>query len=417
MNDSPPIRPSLLPYGRQWIDDADVEAVVAALKSAWLTTGPAVERFESALCRHTAAAHAVAVSNGTAALHTAMAVLGVGPGDEVIVPAMTFAATANAVVYCGGTPVFADVEPDTLLLDPVDAASRITPRTRGIIAVDYAGQPADYAALRAVADRHGLFLAADACHALGGSLDGRSVGSLADVSTFSFHPVKPIATGEGGAVTTADEQLARRMRIFRNHGITSDHRSRESAGAHRYEMVSLGFNYRLSDIHCALGCSQLDKLPRWVARRQEIAAAYDASLAATRAYRPLSVRPGCSHAYHLYVVRCVRALIGQHRDDVFSRLRREGIGSNVHYPPVHLHPYYRERFATGPGMCPNAERAYEEILSLPIFPAMTDDDVGDVLRGLAQVAGVATGFPVIAPCATGGTSSTEPRQIVRARSA
>jgi perosamine synthetase len=330
---------------------------------------------------------------------------------------MTFAATANAVVYCGGTPIFADVEPDTLLIDPVDVARRVTPRTRGIVAVDYAGQPADYPALRAVADRHGLFLAADACHALGGSLDGRPVGSLADASTFSFHPVKPIATGEGGAVTTADEHLARRMKIFRNHGITSDHRSRESAGAHRYEMVSLGFNYRLSDIQCALGCSQLDKLPRWVARRQAIAAAYDASFAATRAYRPLSARPGCSHAYHLYVVRCARTVIGQHRDDVFSLLRRAGIGTNVHYPPVHLHPYYRERFATGPGLCPNAEQAYDEILSLPIFPAMTDTDVGDVLRGIAQLAEVAAGYQMIVPDRTSGTSVTAPGQLAPARSA
>lgn len=399
MDDQPPIRPSLLPYGRQSIDAADVEAVVAALQSAWLTTGPAVERFEAALCRHTGAARAVAVSNGTAALHTAMAALGVGPGDEVIVPAMTFAATANAVVYCGGTPVFADVEPDSLLLDPIDAARRITPRTRGIIAVDYAGQPADYAALRAVADRHGLFLAADACHALGGSLDGRPVGSLADVSTFSFHPVKPIATGEGGAVTTADEQLARRARIFRNHGITSDHRSRETAGAHRYEMVSLGFNYRLSDIQCALGCSQLEKLPRWVERRQAIAAAYDEALSTDPVYRPLAVRAGCRHAYHLYVVRCLAHATGPERDRVFASLRRQGIGTNVHYPPVHLHPYYRATFGTAPGLCPHAERAYEEILSLPIFPGMADGDIRDVLRGLARVAGREAGDSAAVPAA------------------
>lgn len=387
MQDLPRIRQSLLPYGRQSIDDADVEAVVTALRSAWLTTGPAVERFEAALCRHSGAAHAIAVSNGTAALHAAMAALGVGPGDEVIVPAMTFAATANAVVYCGGTPVFADVEPDTLLLDPADAARRITPRTRGIVAVDYAGHPADYPALRAIADRHGLFLAADACHALGGSLEGRPVGSLADVSTFSFHPVKPIATGEGGAVTTADERLARRVRIFRNHGITSDHRSRESAGAHRYEMVSLGFNYRLSDIQCALGCSQLDKLPEWVARRRAIAAAYDRALKALPDFAPLAVRPGCGHAYHLYVVHCLTEGAGVDRDHVFSALRRAGIGTNVHYPPVHLHPYYRERFATGPGLCPRAESAYTKILSLPIFPAMLDGDVRDVLVGLTSIAG------------------------------
>lgn len=379
-----PERKQFLPYGRQSIDADDIEAVVTTLTSAWLTTGPAVERFEDSLRHHTGAGHAVAVSSGTAALHTAMAALGVGPGDEVIVPALTFAATANAVVYCGGTPVFADVQAETLLIDPDDVAGRITSRTRGIIAVDYAGQPADYAALRAVANRHGLFLAADACHALGGSLDGVPVGSLADVSAFSFHPVKPIATGEGGAVTTADEQLARRARIFRNHGITSDHRSREAAGAHHYEMVSLGFNYRLNDIQCALGCSQLRKLTGWADRRREIAAAYDVALTLTPGFRPLEVLPGRGHAYHLYVVRCESQSVD--RDRVFMQLRREGIGTNVHYPPVHLHPYYKNRYGLRAGLCPIAEAAYGEILSLPIFPGMSGDDVDDVLSAIQRVA-------------------------------
>lgn len=384
-----PIRGTLLPYGRQTIDEDDVEAVVTALRSAWLTTGPAVEQFESALRRTTGATHAVAVSNGTAALHAAMAALDVGPGDEVIVPSMTFAATANAVVFCGGTPIFADVDADTLLIDPGSVAALISSRTKGIVAVDYAGQTADYPALRSIADRHGIFLVADACHALGGSHDGRPVGTLADASTFSFHPVKPIATGEGGAVTTEDDGLARKVRLFRNHGITSDHRQREATGAHRYEMVSLGFNYRLSDLQCALGVSQLRKLPQWVSRRREIAARYDGKLVAFPGFRPLVKKAGCGHAYHLYVVRCDHDRLGVCRDDVYSVLRRNGIGANVHYPPVHLHPFYKERFGTQAGLCPNAERAYNDILSLPIFPAMTMVDCDDVIRCLADVASTA----------------------------
>jgi perosamine synthetase len=335
---NPPRLSKLLPYGRQTIDDDDIAAVVEVLRSDWLTTGPKVEECERALAAYTGTAHAVAVSNGTAALHTAMHALSVGPGDEVIVPAITFVATANAVVYCGGTPVFADVDPATLLLDPVDVARRITPRTKVIVAVDYAGQPCDYEALRAIAQQHGLKLVADACHALGASDAGRPVGSLADLSTFSFHPVKPITTGEGGAITTDDAELAARMRVFRSHGITSDFRQREKEGSWAYEMVSLGYNYRLSDLQCALAVSQLRKLPSWVARRQEIAARYDAAFANQQKFQPLSKRDGIAHAYHLYVIRLRSDL---ERGAVFSALRSAGIGVNVHYAPVHL-PHRRK---------------------------------------------------------------------------
>lgn len=369
----PDVRRGPLPYGRQSLDEDDIAAVVEVLRSDWLTTGPKVAEFEAALAGVAGVPHAVAVSSGTAALHAGMAALGIGPGDEVIVPALTFAASANCVVYQGGTPVFADVDPDTLLIDPASAASLVGPRTRAVVAVDYAGQPCDYPALRELADRHGLALVADACHSLGGALDGRPVGSLADLSAFSFHPVKHIATGEGGAVTTADPELAERLRVFRNHGITTDHRQRSQSGAWHYELVDLGFNYRLSDIACALGISQLHKLPAFVARRQELAARYDDMLAGVR---PLVTRPGVSHAYHLYVVRAPR------RDEAFAALRDRGIGANVHYVPVHLHPFYRERFGTGPGLCPAAEAAYEEILSLPMFPAMDDRDVDEVAEAL-----------------------------------
>ena len=375
------MRAEPLPYGRQTIEDDDIAAVVEVLRSAWLTTGPKVEQFERAFAEFTGTAHAVAVSNGTAALHAAMAALQIGPGDEVVVPAITFVASANCVVYQGGTPVFADVEPDTLLVDPAEVARQITPRTKAIVAVDYAGQPCNYEALRAIAEKHRLPIVADACHALGGNWHGEPVGSLATLSTFSLHPVKPITTGEGGMITTDDAELASRMRTFRSHGITSNFREREKAGSWAYEMVSLGYNFRLSDIQCALGLTQLHKLPQWIARRQEIARRYDAAFAGHPVIAPLAVRERVSHGYHLYVVRLSPPA---DRGEVFRELRADKIFANVHYLPVHLHPFYRERFGTAPGLCPHAEAAYEQILSLPIFPTMSDRDVDDVIAAITR---------------------------------
>lgn len=380
-----PARKPLLPYGRQWVDEDDIAAVVEVLRSDWLTTGPKVAEFEQAFAQFTDVQEAVAVCNGTAALHAAMYAIGIGPGDEVIVPPMTFAASANCVVYQGGTPIFVDVEPDTLLIDPQQVEAKVTPRTKAVVAVDYAGQPCDYDRLRAIADRHGLRLVADACHALGGSYKGRPVGSLADLSTFSLHPVKPITTGEGGMITTDDPELARRLRVFRNHGITTDHRQRDQMGSWFYEMVDLGYNYRLTDIQCALGMSQLRKLPGWVARRREIAAQYHAAFASLPLVQPLAVRPEVVHAYHLYMVRVRSQEVGMSRDQVFAALRAAGIGVNVHYIPVHLHPFYRRRFGTGPGLCPLAEAAYWQLITLPVFPAMGDDDINTVVVGVGKV--------------------------------
>ncbi len=374
-----PQRQDFLPYGRQWLDEEDLAAVREVLQSDWLTTGPKVAEFEAAFAAATGAREAVAVCNGTAALHAAMFALGVGPGDEVIVPPLTFAATANCVVYQGATPVFADVEPGTLLLDPARVAEKMTSRTRAVIAVDYAGQPCRYDELRSLCSRHGLYLVADACHALGATYRGKPVGSLADLSTFSFHPVKHITTGEGGMITTGNEAFAGRMRTFRNHGITTDHRQREKTGSWFYEMTDLGYNYRITDIQCALGLSQLRKMPAWTRRRQEIACRYDAAFAGMPGVHPLEVRPEVTSAYHLYVVQ-----VEGDRAQVFAKLRRARIGVNVHYVPVHLHPYYRQRFGTGPGLCPVAEAAYERVLSLPLFPHMSDGDVQDVILAVGQ---------------------------------
>ena len=380
-----PVRAAMLPYGRQSIDDDDVAAVTEVLRSDWLTTGPKVAEFERALAAIAGVKEAVAVSNGTAALHAAMWAIGIGPSDEVIVPTMTFAATANAVVFQGGTPVFADVDPDTLLLDPEQAEAKITARTKAILVVDYAGQACDYDRLQALADRRGLVLVADACHAIGGSYRGRPVGSLTAMTAFSFHPVKHVTTGEGGAVVTNDPELARRARLLRNHGITTDFRERAAKDSWLYEMVELGYNYRLSDIQCALGLTQLAKLPRSIERRRAIARQYDAAFRETPGLRPLAVRDDVAHAYHLYVVQLDLESLRVDRGAVFRALRAEGIGVNVHYLPVHLHPYYRRQFATGPGLCPAAERAYERILSLPMFPAMEPRDVNDVIEAMQKV--------------------------------
>ncbi len=371
-----------LPYGRQTIGEEDMAAVLEVLRSDWLTTGPKVGEFEAALARFCGVGHAVAVSSGTAALHAAMAALGVGPGDEVIVPAMTFAATANCAVFQGARPVFADVMPDTLLIDPEDVQRRITPRTRAVIAVDYAGQPCDYDRLREICDARDVALVADACHAIGGAYKGRPVGSLARLSTFSFHPVKNMTTGEGGAVTTEDPELAARMRRFRSHGVTVDFRERLEGATWYYEMVELGWNYRLTDLQCALGISQLRRLPGWIDRRNELADLYRGALAASgldRDVRPLGRAPyEHRHGWHLYVVRVPAA----RRRAIFVAMRQQGIGVNVHYLPVHLHPFYRAKFGTGPGLCPVAEAAYEELITLPLFPAMTESDVARVVEAL-----------------------------------
>jgi len=376
---------SYIPYGRQSIDEKDVAAVCSVLRSDWLTTGPKVAEFEQAVADYVGTKYAVAVSSGTAALHAAMYAIDIKPGDEVIVPPMTFAATANCVVYQGGTPIFADVDPGTLLLDPAKVEEKITKKTKAIIGVDYAGQPCDWDSLRDVADKHKLRLVADGCHALGAEYKGRKVGSITDMTIFSFHPVKHITTGEGGMVTTDDPELAGRIRLFRTHGITTNAHQREEQGSWFYEMVDLGYNYRITDFQCALGISQLRKLPKFLERRREIAARYDEAFAELSGINFLAVRSDVLHAYHLYVIRIDSNILGIDRTALFTKLRKKGIGVNVHYIPVHLHPFYRERFHADPGLCPVAEAAYEQIISLPMFPGMTDEDMENVIDVMQKI--------------------------------
>lgn len=376
---------AFIPYGRQNIDQTDIDAVTEALRSPWLTTGPRVDEFERAFAAACDVPEAVAVNSGTAALHAAMHALGIGPGDEVIVPAITFVGTANAVIYEGGTPVFADVEPDTVLIDATDVARKVTPRTKAITAVDYGGQPADYDALRAIARDRGIAIVADACHAPGAVYKGRKVGAVADLSTFSFHPVKHLTTCEGGMITTRNPEYAARMRRFRNHGIDSDHRLRAKAGTFAYDMVELGYNYRLPDVQCALGMAQLGRLPEWIAGRQAWAKYYDEAFAAMEHVTPLATRADRTNVYHLYVVRLELDRLPIDRANAFQRLRERGIGANVHYGPVYLHSYYRKRYGYGPGLCPHAEAAYNCILTLPMFPSLTRPEADRVIAAVAEL--------------------------------
>lgn len=350
----------MIPYGCQTIEQDDIDAAVRVLQSDWLTCGPTVEKFEESICEYVGADYGVAVSSGTAALHLATRALGIGPGDEVIVPTMSFAATANCVAYCGGTPIFCDVEPDTLLIDPAKVGDLIRRRTKAIIAVDYAGQPADYDALK----QFNLPVVADACHALGARYQGQRM--YANMQVYSFHPVKTIAIGEGGMIVTNNAQWANSMRSLRNH-----------AGAGRGNQTALGFNYRLSDIHCALGVSQSKKIDRFVSRRREIAGIYDKAFENTM-IRPLALKEGNEHAYHLYVVRV------SERDRIKDRLFQRGINAGIHYRPTHLHDFYKKHYYTFNGLCPVAEDAWQEILSLPIYPTLTDRQIEYIVNGMVR---------------------------------
>jgi perosamine synthetase len=380
-----PVRAHLLPYGRQSVDEADIQAVVEVLRSDWLTTGPKVPEFEEAFAGRVGAAHAVSFSSGTAALHATAFAAGLKSGDEAITTPMTFAATANCVLYQGATPVFADVSADTLNLDPGQIEKKISTRTKAILPVDYAGHPAELAPILEIARGHGLVVIEDACHALGAEYDGRRVGSVADMTVFSFHPVKHITTGEGGMVATNSLQLAETLQRFRNHGISSDARQRQSAGQWHYEMVLLGFNYRLPDIVCALGIQQLKKLDANLARRREIAALYTAAFGEIPGVIPPAVRPEANPAWHLYPIRLDLEKLSADRAQIFRALRAENIGVNVHYIPVHSHPYYRERFGYKGGEFPVAEDAYTRLISLPMFHGMSDQDVKDVIAAVAKV--------------------------------
>ena len=380
-----PVRQTLLPYGHQSIDEEDISSVVDVLRSDWITTGPKVAEFEEAFASRVGVRHAVSFSSGTAALHAAAHAAGLKPGDEAITTPMTFCATANCVLYEGATPVFADVCPDTLNINPEQIKARITEKTRVIIPVDYAGHPADLDPIKELASDRDLLVIEDACHALGAKYRGRNVGGICDMTVFSFHPVKHITTGEGGMVATNDDELAAKLLRFRNHGIEGDARQRQAKGQWYYEMVDLGYNYRLTDIGCALGLSQLRRLDDNLSRRTEIAGCYNAAMRDLPGIILPVVRPGASSAWHLYPVRFDCAALSVGRKEIFAALRAENIGVNVHYIPVHIHPYYRQRFGYHGSEYPVAETAYDTLISLPMFHGMTDQDAKDVINAMRKV--------------------------------
>jgi len=384
INGGTPVRDEFLPYGSQWLDEDDIRAVVGALRSDWITTGPRIDEFEQRFAEYVGAKYAVAVSSGTAALHAAVFACGIGPDDEVITTPLSFAASANCVIYQGGRPVFADVQPDTLNIDPKEIERKITDKTKSIIPVDYTGLPCDYDEIHEIADKYGLLLIEDASHAIGAEYKGKRIGSISDLTTFSFHPVKHITTGEGGMITTDNPEFAENLKIFRNHGITTGARERQEKGAWFYEMVALGYNYRITDFQCALGMSQLAKLDSFLVRRREIVSKYNEAFAGLPEIITPPILEDRVSAWHLYVIRLDLGRLQVDHVEIFAALRAENIGVNVHYIPVYWHSYY-QKLGYKRGICPNAEAVYESLISLPIFPKMTDRDVNNVIEAVERV--------------------------------
>lgn len=371
----------MIPYGRQTIDEDDINAVVDVLKSDYLTTGPKIAEFEQAVASYTGAKYAVAISNGTSALHAACFAAGIGRGDEVITTPLTFAASANCVLYCGGTPVFADVDPYTYNIDPEDIRKKITDKTKAIIAVHLAGQPCDMDEIHSIAQEHNLIVIEDGAHALGSVYKGKKVGCLSDMTTFSFHPVKPITTGEGGMIMTDNEEVYKRLVLFRSHGITRDESMMtRNEGPWFYQQLDLGYNYRITDIQCALGCSQMRKLDKFLKRRRELVERYNnAFIECDNIVTPYQL-PDTQSGWHLYIVQ----VKNHDRKQVFETLRDKGIGVNVHYIPVYMHPYYQEH-GYKDVHCANAEEIYSHIISLPLYPGLTDDQQDYVIDTLKQL--------------------------------
>lgn len=371
-----------IPYGRQWINEEDIQEVAEILRSDFLTTGPKVAEFEAAVAEYTGARYAVAVSNGTAALHLACMAAGIGEGDEVITTPMTFAASANCVLYTGGTPVFADIDPLTYNISPESVRSKITDRTKALIPVHYAGQPCDMDALHSIAKEHQLVVIEDAAHALGAEYKGKRIGALSDMTCFSFHPVKHITTCEGGMITTDSEELYKKLLKSRTHGIVKDPDQLldPAQGLWYYEQQALGYNYRISDVQCALGLSQIKRLPFFVERRRALAKRYTEAFAGLENVRTPYQKEEVLSSYHLYVIQTPK----ERRREIYDKLKEAGIGVNVHYVPVYYHPYYREH-GYRDICCENAEHLYDRLITLPLYPKMTDEEQDYVIKTVTQL--------------------------------
>ena len=386
INGGNPVRKSKLFYGHQYIDDADVQAVVEVLKSDYLTCGPKITELEQKLCEITGAKYAVVCSNGTAALHIACQAAGVGEQDEVITTPITFAASANCALYCGAKPVFADIDPNTYNISPKSVEEKIGERTKAVVAVDFTGQAVELEKLQNICKKNKLVLIEDGAHSIGTKYNGKAVGSVADMTTFSFHPVKTVTGGEGGAVLTNNEQYYKKLLLYRAHGITRDPEllERESHGSWYYEQIDLGMNYRMTDIQAALILSQLDKLSAFSKRRKEIVERYNQAFSEIPELFVQQEIPESDTTRHLYILRLKLETLTCSRREFFEAMAAEGICCNVHYIPVYYHPYY-EKMGYQKGLCPQAEKLYEEIMSLPLYYAMKDEDVEDVIHAVKKV--------------------------------
>ena len=381
-----PVRDKKIFYGRQWIDEDDIKTVADALRGDLITCGPYVDELEKKLCEVTGAKYAVAVSNGTAALHCALIATGVGEGDEVITTPLTFAASANCAVYVGATPVFADVNPETYNIDPDSIEAHITDRTKAVVAVDYTGQAVEHDRIREICDKHGLIYITDAAHAIGTSYKGRPEGSIADMTCFSFHPVKTITSGEGGAITTNDPKLYRKLHLASQHGIvrSSDEFKHEPEGSWYYEMQTLGFNYRMTDFQAALLTSQIKKLKKFSDRRKQIVNRYNEAFKDLDGIIVQKEIPESDTTRHLYVIQLELDKLSCTRREFFDAMAAENVQCQVHYVPVYFFPFYEER-GYKKGLCPSAEKIYKGIMSIPLYPLMTDEDVEDVITAVKKV--------------------------------
>lgn len=376
-------RDKFLSYGQQTIDEDDIATVVETLRSPFLTQGPKVKEFEQAIAQYVGATYAVAFSNGTAALHGACFAAGICEGDEVITSPITFAASANAVLYCGGKPVFADIDCKTYNIDPHEIECKITKNTKAIIPVDFTGQPVDVDAIMEIAKKNHLVVIEDGAHSLGAIYKGHKVGTQADMTMFSFHPVKPITTGEGGIITTNSKDYYEKLLLFRSHGISKTPNSIEE-GEWYYEMTELGYNYRMNDIQAALGLSQLQKLDAFLKKRREIAEKYTEKLSEVKGIITPRHSEDTVSGWHLYMIQLQKDEINLSRKEIFNKLRERNIGVHVHYIPVYWHPYY-EQLGYKKGLCPVAEEWYEQALTLPIHPNMTVEDVEYVVEVLKEL--------------------------------
>ncbi len=375
-----------IPYGGQWIEEDDIEAVTEALKSDFITTGPRIDEFEDEFADYVDAEYAVAVANGTAALHACSFAAGIGEDDEVITTPITFAASANCVLYQGGTPVFADVKADTYNIDPASIENKITENTEAIIPVDYTGQPCDLEEINNIAQKYDLTVIEDGAHALGATYRDEKIGSLSDMTIFSFHPVKHITTGEGGMITTDSKEIYEKLIKFRTHGITKDESKymNDTDGPWYHEQQMLGYNYRITDIQCALGMSQMVKADRFLQRRREIARKYNAAFADLEGLKIPYQKDDVESSWHLYVIQLVLEKLKVGREKIFEELYDKNLGVNVHYIPVYYHPYYQQ-LGYEKGLCPKAEKLYERIITIPLYPKMTDEQVETVIEKVKHV--------------------------------